>query len=549
MENGFDWQGTAIDLQAQGFTAATNGFPGFSPDTAGTWSRSNMAVYVDAEADVFENWTLGVAVRWEDHENFGNTVNGKMAMRLALRGGLALRGTVSTGFRVPTPGQSNAINATSKLGGEGAERLLSIVATIAPTSSVGRALGGVALEPEKSTNASVGAVYMRDRATASLDCFHIRVRDRLALSKDIELNRPDLGADRVRADLIAELESEGLTSASSWNYINYFTNDFTTITSGCEATGRYRFDFAGGVTTLSGVYNRTRTRVDRYTVGGPLDNAKEIRDYQSGLPGRRYQFEIAHSRGPFDLSLRYGYHGVWYDSEEDLDFDGYGMIDAALVYALTDTMSVTLAAENLLDERPNATPTPAAGSAIDTASTRPRIQRPLRVREAGDGVLSDASRGIITWTVNRGKTLPSGESRKNKRSGVFSVRGEPRSRERRGALLREGRTGCQDGSPGPSTKLDASAGCHPIPASEAKRNPSAAAPAPCPDPCNWFSKASLRRCRKIPLTTPEQERRCTAQPPEGSGTRKCPMKTAGAVLTLPRGESFPFSACFVFCSM
>ena len=360
-EKSFDWQGALVDLQSQGFTAATNGFPGFSPDTAGTWSRSNTAVYVDAEADLLENWTLGVAVRWEDHEDFGSTVNGKMAMRLALGGGFALRGTVSTGFRVPTPGQSNAINATSKLGGEGAERLLSIVATIAPTSSVGRALGGVSLEPERSTNASLGAVYAGDRASASLDCFHIRVRDRLALSKDIELNRPDLGAGRVRSDLIAELESEGLTSARSWNYINYFTNDFTTVTSGCEATGRYRFDVAGGVTTLSGVYNRTRTQVDRYTVGGPLDNAKEIRDYEEGLPGRRYQFEIAHSRGRFDLSVRYGYFGGWYDSEEDLDFDGYGMFDAALAYALTDALTLTVAAENLFNETPERNPNARTG--------------------------------------------------------------------------------------------------------------------------------------------------------------------------------------------
>ena len=30
----FDWNGVAVDLQSQGFTAATNGFPGFSPDTA-----------------------------------------------------------------------------------------------------------------------------------------------------------------------------------------------------------------------------------------------------------------------------------------------------------------------------------------------------------------------------------------------------------------------------------------------------------------------------------------------------------------------------------
>ena len=357
----FTWNGVALDLQSQGFTAATNGFPGFSPDTSGKWSRSNTALYADLETDVRDNWAVGVALRAEDHEHFGTTTNGKLSSRIELGGGLALRGTASTGFRVPTPGQSNAINATSKLGGEGAERLLSIVSTIAPASTVGRALGGADLEPERSINASAGLIYASERATATLDCFLIRVRDRLALSRDIELNRPDLGADRVREDLIGQLESEGLTSARSWNYINYFTNDFTTVTSGCEAAARYRLESGGGVTTLGGVFNATRTRVDSYTAGGPLDNAREIRDYETGLPETRYLVFVTHSRGPFDLSARYGRHGNWYDSEEDLDFGGYGTFDAAVSYSMTDSLTLTLAAENVLDKTPGLNPNARSG--------------------------------------------------------------------------------------------------------------------------------------------------------------------------------------------
>ena len=360
-EQTFTWNGVAVDLQSQGFTAATNGFPGFSPDTAGQWTRSSAALYVDLETDVRDSWAVGLALRTEHHEDFGATTNGKLSSRLELAGRLALRGTVSTGFRAPTPGQSNAINATSKQGGEGAERLLSIVSTVAPTSAVGRALGGVPLEPEKSLNASVGLVYAGEWATATLDCFRITVRDRLALSKDIELNRPDLGAQRVREDLIGQLESEGLASARSWNYINYFTNDFTTVTSGCEADGRYRLETGAGVTTFSGVLNVTRTRIDRYTLGGPLDSAREIRDYEAGLPETRYLLSVMHSRGPFDLSARLGHYGGWYDSEENLDFDGYGAFDTAVTYSMTDSLTLTLAVENLFDTTPERNPNARSG--------------------------------------------------------------------------------------------------------------------------------------------------------------------------------------------
>ncbi len=360
-ERRFDWMGAAVDLQSQGFTAATNGFPGFSPDTAGRWSRANRALYADIEADPRPHWTVGLAVRWEDYEDFGGTTNGKLASRFALNDRLALRGTVSTGFRAPTPGQSNAINATSKIGGEGAERALSIVSTIAPTSPVGVVLGGAPLKPERSTHLSLGLVHVGASLTASLDCYRIRVRDRLALSRDIELNRPDLGRDRVRGDLLAMLERAGLTSARSWNYINYFTNDFTTVTTGCEATGSYRLQTAAGFTVFTGAYNLTDTEVDRYTPGGPLDDAREIRDYEAGLPKRRLLLSASHSLGRFDVTARLNRYGGWYDSEEGLDFDGYGMVDVLVHYVATDSLTVTFGAENLFDETPEENPNARTG--------------------------------------------------------------------------------------------------------------------------------------------------------------------------------------------
>ena len=360
-ERRFDWMGAAVDLQSQGFTAATNGFPGFSPDTAGSWSRGNRALYADVEADLLPRWTVGLAVRWEDYEDFGSTTNGKLASRFAVNDRLALRGTLSTGFRAPTPGQANAINATSKIGGAGAERALSIVSTIASTSPVGVALGGAPLKPERSAHFSLGLVHDGESLTASLDCYRIKVRDRLALSRDIELNRPDLGPDRVRGDLLAMLEGAGLTSARSWNYINYFTNDFTTVTSGCEATGSYRLRTAAGFTVFTGAYNATDTEVDSYTPSGPLDDAREIRDYEAGLPKRRLLLSVSHSRGRFDVTARLNHYSGWYDSEEGLDFDGYGMVDAMVHYAATDSLTVTLGAENLFDETPEENPNARTG--------------------------------------------------------------------------------------------------------------------------------------------------------------------------------------------
>ena len=360
-ERTFKRNGVLVDLQSQGFTSASNGFPGFSPDTAGAWSRSNYAVYLDLEADVREDWTLGAALRHEDYEDFGATTNGKVSTRFALTDTVSLRGAWSTGFRAPTPGQSNAINATSKNAGDGDERTVSIVATIAPASPVGMALGGKALAPEKSENFAAGVVYDRNTTVLSLDCFRIKVKDRLALSRDIEFNRPDLGAHRVRDDLIGQLEAAGLTSARSWNYINYFTNDFSTVTKGCEFTGNQALETAAGATDLDVAISAIDTEITSFTPGGPLDDAGEIRDYEQGLPNIRYILTARHAYGPFDLLLRYSHHGDWYDSEETLDFDGYGLLDVSARYTMANGMALTLGSDNLLDNYPDENPNARSG--------------------------------------------------------------------------------------------------------------------------------------------------------------------------------------------
>ena len=84
----------------QGFSAGSNGFPGFSDIAAGGWHRVNYAVYGDVELrGPNDRWTVGTALRTERFEDFGTTANGKLAVRYALTDILAVRGSASTGFR------------------------------------------------------------------------------------------------------------------------------------------------------------------------------------------------------------------------------------------------------------------------------------------------------------------------------------------------------------------------------------------------------------------------------------------------------------------
>ena len=131
---------------ATGLAPNANGFPGFSDIQAGEWEQESYAAYVDVEAQLTERWSGGVAVRYEDFSEFGDTVNGKVATRFEITPNLAVRGSYSTGFRAPTPGQLNSTSTSQGL--DTVTLQLFTAGRLSPTNPVAVFLGAEPLEPE-----------------------------------------------------------------------------------------------------------------------------------------------------------------------------------------------------------------------------------------------------------------------------------------------------------------------------------------------------------------------------------------------------------------
>ena len=103
-----------VDGQITDTGVGANGFSGFSPvAAAGKWDRSNIATYVEFEADITDALTVAVMGRIEDHEDYDTTEDFKIGAILKATEAVSLRGSVSTGFRVPTVGQENVANVTT----------------------------------------------------------------------------------------------------------------------------------------------------------------------------------------------------------------------------------------------------------------------------------------------------------------------------------------------------------------------------------------------------------------------------------------------------
>ncbi len=336
---------------AQGFSSGSNGFNGYRADTtAGSWSRSNVAVYGDLEfTDPGGRWTVGTAVRFENFEDFGATTNGKLSARVELTDAVSLRAAVSSGFRAPTPGQQNAFNVTTAfIGGQ-----LTNNGVVPSTSAVAVARGGGQLQPEQSLNYSAGAVVEQGPFTFTADYFRIDIDDRVALSQEINLTESE----------IQTLLAEGIPEARNFPVFRFFLNDFSTTTQGIDLISTLTV----GRTMFSTIFNYTDTAVKN--VESVVIDEFRINTLERGLPNTRWNFSINHRAERWSLMGRLNYFGQFWDSEDGRNaagvaggpeeswlyptYSGKALLDLELGIPFGENTTLAVGAENLLNTYPD----------------------------------------------------------------------------------------------------------------------------------------------------------------------------------------------------
>ena len=348
---GFEWREEEFEITAgerasweigpyadDGFASFSNGFTGFNPASSGTWDRGNIATYVDLEVDATDAWRIGGAVRWEDFDGFGSTTNVKLASGLWLTEFFALRGSVGTGFRAPTPGQSNARNLSTVVNPDG--DVFEEQGTIGSTHPVAAALGGQELRPEESENLSLGAVFTMGRGlNLTVDLFQVNVDDRIALSDTHD----------VTEAIKQQLRASNVQGADLFDSVRFFTNDFDTRTQGVDVVLTYGWDTELGNTNLQILFNRTETKVLRFREASTESRVKNL---ERGSPETRLNLTLTHNIDQWDLVGRYSYFGEYYDDHASRDIDGYGLFDLSAQYHFANGLAVTFGAENVFDEYP-----------------------------------------------------------------------------------------------------------------------------------------------------------------------------------------------------
>ena len=327
-----------------GYSTGSNGFPGFSTDISGDWDRENYAMYLDMETNVTDRWLIGAALRYEDFDDFGSTTNGKLSTRFDVTDQLGLRATFSTGFRAPTPGQSNASNiSTSCIANEEGGCTLVNQGTIPSNSAVAQAVGASELEEEESTNWGAGLVFQGQNWGITIDYFNIEVDDRIALSREFSLT------DEQKQRLIAE----GVTGARDLKEFRFFINDLDTENEGVDVVVSHTREWdSAGVTDFSLAYNYTDTKVKSYTPG--ILDTNRIKELEDSLPQRRFNATAIHQKGDWQFLLRYNWTDDWYDGDiDESTYDSYWTMDTEVNYFFNDNITMVVGGTNFTDETPD----------------------------------------------------------------------------------------------------------------------------------------------------------------------------------------------------
>ena len=336
---------TDYDLAAQGFGVGSNGFAGFQAGDAGEHTVTAFSAYVDLESNVNERLLLQGALRFENYDVFGDTLNGKLAARLQVGDNMAVRGAYSTGFRVPTAGQANLRNVTTEF----QMGMLADIATLPPTNPIAQQKGAKALTPETSVNTTLGIVFDVGDIDVTVDYYNIEIEDRISFTSRFTLTDED----------IAALLAVGVSDATSFASVRFFSNQQTVQTSGVDLVVSWPFDFGAGESTLTVVGNWSNVELTAFDPEFTSENRRL--QIEQGRPDSRFTATCNHSQGKWRWMGRARFYGEYYDAptnDGSVSFypEASVVFDFEIGVDINDSISAVFGMQNAADEYPSTNP-------------------------------------------------------------------------------------------------------------------------------------------------------------------------------------------------
>lgn len=345
-------------------TAGAQGFIGFQPSNAVDVNRDSFGLYAELGATIVPRLSFDFAARAEKYSDFGDNLSGKLALRYELTDNLAVRGSLSTGFRAPSLQQQYFTSTASVVSGG----VVVETGTFPASSAVAKTLGAPDLKAEESTNVATGLVYRKGPFELTLDAYKIRIDDRIVLTENLS----------GTSEITALLQPYGVTAA------RFFTNGVDTETTGVDLVANYRLPTDGfGRFNFNLAWNNGNTEIKRLPGANTVSSLQNppvlfarVRQYiiTNSTPENKGSFAVDWTGGKWSANGRATYYGDVIDSASvytnDIHTGDKTLIDLSASYKIAGKTSVTVGADNVFDVYPDKTVASLQGSQGALAFTR-----------------------------------------------------------------------------------------------------------------------------------------------------------------------------------
>lgn len=329
-------------------------FPGFSPANEVSRNRSSIAGYADVEADLSETFLLGAAVRYEDYSDFGSTFNVKASARLKATDHVNLRAAVNTGFRAPSLHQLN-FNSTSTIFDQAGNPVE--VGTFANDSRAAQLLGIPQLKEETSNSISAGVTADIPKAnlTLTVDGYLVNINDRVVYTG--QFTGPGTGS-----------ELDNLLNRANASAASFFVNAIDTRSLGLDVILTHNANLTDNMnlrSSLAGTFSKTE-QVGDIKASQILEDAGLVDTYfpedsrvylERAVPRTKLTLSNNFSASRLNVLLRNTYFGSVVEATTNVQlqqvFDSKIVTDLSVGYGLSDAVTLTVGANNLLDIYPD----------------------------------------------------------------------------------------------------------------------------------------------------------------------------------------------------
>ena len=323
-------------------------------------ARNVESAFVEANAYLLKSLQADAAVRFDNYQGIGNTINPKGSLRWQPQEWLLLRGSAGTGFRAPSLSDLYASQATSVTANGTRDPIgcpqfnsQNQACSFQFTTITG---GNPHLTPEKSQSYTLGLVLQPVRDfSLDLDSFWIFLRNEIVdggLSYATILQNAQTAAQY--AYLINRNAAGQIVSINQTN-----ANLFKTDVSGLDVDLKYHFRV--GNAGLFSVFGNG-TYFYRYLVqnanGVWVSQVDQGLTSVDGVVSRfRYNLTAAYAQGPWDLSLTQNFQKRYHDALSSVTqvpryVSAYDTLDGQLSFAVIKDCKVTLGVRNIFNTAP-----------------------------------------------------------------------------------------------------------------------------------------------------------------------------------------------------